>query len=222
MFEYPKLTSQTDPDGKRVYFADGHSMPSVTTILKATQTEETKNALANWSNRIGEEKAKKTTKYAANVGSLMHKNIENHLNGNESEDRDNSFHGRLAKMMAEKIITNGLTNLTQVYGIEVQLYYPYLYSGTADMTGGWRGNPAIIDFKQSLKKKKEEWVDDYKIQLAAYAMAHNQLFPTTKISTGIIMMCTQKLEYQEFVIEGAEFERYCVEWARRVDQYYIQ
>ena len=63
-----------------------------------------------------------------------------------------------------------------------------LYAGTTDCIGLWNGKLAILDFKQTNKPKKREWVDDYFCQLTAYAQAHNEMFDT-EINTGVILMC---------------------------------
>jgi genome maintenance exonuclease 1 len=96
--------------------------------------------------------------------------------------------------------------------------------------GVWKGKPAIMDFKQSNKVKKREYIDDYFIQLAAYAAAHNETHGTD-INTGVILMAVQpKLledgtystpQYLEFTVEGEEFEHWHQEWMKRVELYYL-
>jgi hypothetical protein len=57
------------------------------------------------------------------------------------------------------------------------------------------------------------------VQLAAYALAHNEMHGTD-IKTGVILMCTKDYVYQEFVIEGVEFEYWTEQWLKRVERYY--
>ena len=121
--------------------------------------------------------------------------------------------------MALQVIQNGLSNVTEYYGTECNLYYPGLFAGQTDLVGVHKGQDAIIDFKQTNKPKKEEWIGDYKLQLAAYAMAHNILFKTS-ICKGVVMMCSADNFYQEFVVEGEQFQKYMFEFLRRVDEYY--
>ena len=121
--------------------------------------------------------------------------------------------------MAIRVIEQGLCNVPEYYGTECTLYYPGLYAGQTDLVGVHKGKDAIIDFKQTNKPKKREWIEDYCHQLAAYAMAHNFIY-RTKIDKGVIMMCSKDNFYQEFVVEGKEFQKYKHNFLRRVDEYY--
>jgi genome maintenance exonuclease 1 len=128
--------------------------------------------------------------------------------------------------MAAEVILRGLGKVNEFWGVEVPVYYSGLYAGTTDCVGIHSGVPAIMDFKQTNKLKKREWIEDYFLQLCAYAQAHNSMHGTT-INRGVILMCAQPKtpestpEYQEFVLEGTEFDHYCVEWNKRVEQYYL-
>jgi genome maintenance exonuclease 1 len=127
--------------------------------------------------------------------------------------------------MAAEVILKGLGNVDEYWGCEVPLYYSGLYAGTTDCVGIWKGQPAIMDFKQTNKPKKREWIDDYFLQLAAYAAAHNDTHGTD-IKTGVILMCAKPAnensapEYQEFVLEPKDFQHWSDQWMRRVAQYY--
>ena len=101
--------------------------------------------------------------------------------------------------MAEKIIEMGLTPVEEYYGSEVMLHYPGLYAGSTDLVCMHNGLETIVDFKQSNRPKKEEWVEDYYLQISAYAMAHDAYYGS-EIRQGVIMICTPDLYYQEFRI----------------------
>ena len=103
--------------------------------------------------------------------------------------------------------------------VECTLHYPGLYAGQTDMCGIYQGRESIIDFKQSNKPKKAEWIDDYKLQLVAYAMAHDQVYGT-RIEQGVILMCTPDNFFQRFIVNGSEFREWKWEWLRRIDTYY--
>jgi genome maintenance exonuclease 1 len=154
---------------------------------------------------------------AATRGTAMHKILEKYVL--DEGYLDETTVGKQAHNMAIQVIQNGLINMTEYYGTECTLYYPGLYAGQTDLVGIHKGQDAIIDFKQSNKPKRREWIEDYCLQLAAYAMAHNILF-NTKITKGVVMMCTKDNYYQEFVIEGLEFQKYMHNFLRRVDEYY--
>lgn len=207
-------------DGKRHYvLPDGSKVPSVTTILDKTKSEESRLALSNWRKNVGAQKAQEITTEAAGRGTRMHKWLEDYVLCETVKLPGTNPYSKQSWDMAQQIITNGLVHCTEFWGSEVPLYFSGLYAGTTDLVGAWKGAPAIMDFKQSNKLKKKEWIDDYFVQLAAYALAHNEMHGTD-IKTGVILMCTKDYIYQEFVIEGAEFEYWTEEWLKRVEQYY--
>ena len=215
MINYVKV-KQINLEGQRLYEApDGSRTPSVTTILSKTKDMTHLNA---WKKRVGEDEAKRITTEAAGVGTAMHNNLERFLTGMERMPGKNLVHVQ-ANKMADEIINNGLSEVDEIWGIEQSLYYPGLYSGTTDLVGVYKGKPAIMDFKQTNKPKKREWVDDYFLQLAAYAMAHNEVY-STDIKEGHIFMCSRNCEYQQFDLEPSEFEHWCNKWLQRVEDYY--
>lgn len=220
-FNYTPINRES-VDGKRHYkLPDGSAVPSVTTILDKTKSEEKKIALANWRKRVGEQKAQEITTEAAGRGTRMHKWLEDFVtNGSIGLPGTNPY-SKQSHAMANTIIFEGLAkNVTEFWGVEVPVYYSGLYAGTTDCIGTWKGKPAILDFKQTNKPKKREWIDDYFMQLAAYALAHNNTHGTD-INTGVILMCSANNEYQEFVVEGDEFEYWSHEWLKRVELYYL-
>ena len=215
-FRYPK-TQREKIEGKRHYVFDKEKLPSVTTILDATQPAEKRESLLRWKERVGEEAAERIKTSAAERGTAMHKILEKYVL--EEGYLDQTDVGKQAHNMAIQIIQSGLSSVTEYYGTECTLYYPGLYAGQTDLVGVHKGQDAIIDFKQSNKPKRLEWIGDYKLQLAAYAMAHNILF-NTQITKGVVMMCTVDNYYQEFIIEGEEFKKNMHNFLRRVDEYY--
>lgn len=209
-------------DGKRRYATpDGEKLPSVTTILDATKSEESKQALANWRKRVGVQKAQEITTEAAGRGTRMHKWLENYIKTGETGEPGSNPYSIQSHQMATSIITQGLVKCNEYWGTEVPLYFPKVYAGTTDLCGVHDGSEAIMDHKQSNKLKKREWIDDYFVQLAAYANAHNEVHGTN-IQKGVIFMCTADNVYQEFIIEGSEFVKYTDMWFKRVEQYYMQ
>jgi genome maintenance exonuclease 1 len=205
-------------EGKRHYEINGdEKLPSVTTILSGTQDPEKAQSLKAWRDRVGEEAATRIVDEAAARGTAMHKILERYIG--EEGYLDLTQVGKNAHNMAMRIIEQGLSNITEYYGLESTLFYPGLYAGATDMIALHKGEMAIIDFKQTNKPKKREWIDDYCLQLAAYAMAHNYVHKTN-ITKGVIMMCSKDNYYQEFVIEGNEFKKYTFKWIDKIDKYY--
>ena len=204
-------------NGKRHYEGEGKLLPSVTTIISATKAEKDKEGLRAWRNRVGEETAEAIKNQAASVGTAMHKFLECHIQGVGYDDMTNI--GVIGKRMAKLIIENGLPSMDEYWGTEVPLYYPTFYGGTADCTGVWRDQPAIIDFKQTNKPKKDEWIEDYFIQLAAYIMAHDALYKT-KMEAGVILMASRGMNLQMFTINGQRLDDYKYKWLKRCEKYY--
>ena len=218
-YPYKELKRETVNGSRKYVTPDGHALPSVTTILDATKPEEKKQALIEWRKRVGEQKAKEITAEAAGRGTRMHKFLENHVKtGNTGNPGSNPYSIQSHKM-AHTIISQGLSKCQEFWGTEVSLYFPEVYAGTTDLVGIHNGAEAIMDHKQTNKPKKREWIDDYFIQLAAYALAHNEVF-NTKIRKGVVFMCSADNQYQEFLLEGNEFDKYTTLWYTRLDQYY--
>ena len=206
-FEYPTSTRALI-DGKRHYdVGTNEKLPSVTTILSATQSAEKKKKLEEWKQRVGAQTADRIRDVSAMRGTAMHTYLEGYILGENHLDLTSI--GREAERMGKVVIESGLGDLEEVWGSEVTLYYPGLYAG----------KPAIIDFKQTNKPKQREWIEDYFVQLAAYAMAHNQVYDT-KIQSGIILMCSKDCFFQKFEVHDDEFQGYMHQFLRRVDEYY--
>ena len=214
---YKNCVQVNDPvTRKRVYQTpDGETLPSVTTILSATKDM---TALNEWKKRVGEAKAAEITKEAAGVGTAMHGNLERFIAGIQRQPGNNPVHVQ-ANEMANVIIRNGLKDMEEIWAMEQSLYFPGLYSGTTDLVGVYKGNPAVCDYKQTNKPKKEEWVDDYKIQLVAYILAHNEVYGTT-IREGHVFMCSRDLQYQQFDLWPDEFTHWENRWLDKVQEYY--
>ena len=214
--------SKVEINGKRQYATpDGEKLPSVTTILDATKPEEAKKALNEWRRNVGAVRAQQITTEAASRGTRMHKWLENYVkNGSTGEPGSNPYSIQSHKM-AHSIIAQGLVKCNEYWGTEVPLYFPKIYAGTTDLVGVHDGEEAIMDHKQTNKLKKREWIGDYFIQLAAYANAHNEVHGTN-IRKGVIFMCTADNVYQEFIIEGAEFDSWSDKWWARLEKYYTQ
>jgi ATP-dependent exoDNAse (exonuclease V) beta subunit len=216
-FDYPPSIRSLIND-QRHYDIGEEKLPSVTTILQATQSPEEKKAiLAKWKQNVGEIKADQIRDTAAARGTVMHRIIEGYLT--DEGHVDLSDMGQLAGQMAQKVFKDGLKgSMEEIWGSEITLYYPGLYAGATDLVGIYEGRESIIDFKQSNKPKRREWIEDYFTQLAAYATAHNHVYDT-KIQSGVILMCTPNMYFQKFVVSDDEFQGYMWKWLKRVDEF---
>ena len=215
-FKYP-TSSRSVIRGSRHYDLGQEKLPSVTTILSATQSAEKIESLARWKERVGSIEADKIRDSAATRGTAMHAFLEDYLLGKDRVDLTPV--GQEARIMGQRIVDRGLADLDEIWGSEVTLYYPGLYAGATDLAGIYNSAESIIDFKQSNKPKRKEWISDYFIQLAAYAMAHNYVY-NTKITQGVILMCTKDNFFQKFIVDGQEFISFQHQFLRKIDQYY--
>lgn len=209
-------------DGKRLYTTPtGEAVPSVTTILDKTKSEEKKQALHNWKKRVGEAKAQEIVTEAAGRGTRMHKWLEDYCIADKINEPGSNPFSQQSHKMAGIVIEKGMSKVSEIWGTEVPLYFPKIYAGTTDCVGMYDGAPAIIDFKQTNKPKKTEWIGDYFLQLAAYAEAHNEIHGTN-IQKGAILMCSKDYEYQSWVLEGEEYKNTVKMWWNRVEEFYTK
>jgi len=204
LYTYPRSKRET-LKGDRHYDVNDEKLPSVTTILQATQSLEKAESLARWASRVGQVEADRIRDQAAKRGTAMHSYLETYLQGGKILDLRDV--GREASSMAETIIEKGFPELEEVWGVECTLHYPGLYAGQTDMCGIYQGRESIIDFKQSNKPKKVDYIQDYFLQLGAYTLAHNVVYKSN-ITSGVILLCTVDNLFQDFKIEGAELEMY--------------
>ena len=215
-FIYPK-TVRSSVDGVRKYSIGQEKLPSVTTIISSTQDAVKTESLNKWKARVGEVEAERIKNTAATRGTAMHSYLEHHVKGGNVLDLTDV--GREARSMGQTIIEKGFPDLEEVWGVECTLFYPGLYAGQTDLCGIYQGRESIVDFKQSNKPKRAEWIGDYKLQLAAYATAHDCIFGTN-IEQGVILMCTPDNFFQRFFVNGPEFREWKWKWLQKISDYY--
>ena len=216
-FNYPK-SIRAYYNGQRLYDINSEKLPSVTTILNATKSERDKAKLEEWRKRVGAKAADQISKEALSRGSSMHDFLEKFILNQLNLDLlgDNS----LEKQMADQIIENGLRNdLSEVYGVEATQYYPGKYAGAADLLGVYMGKETILDFKTANKPRRDEWNDEYYLQLGAYSLAHDKVYGTN-INQGVILLCTKDLMFQRFIVDSERLKDCQKRFLEKVEQYY--
>ena len=218
-FNYQPIPRET-VDGRRLYATpDGRKLPSVTTILEATKPEEKKQALQNWRNRVGHAQAQAITTEAANRGTRMHRYLEDYTKTGTIAEAGSNPYSKQSHIMASTVIEHGLCNVSEFWGYEVPLYFPGIYAGTTDAAGIHLNEQSILDYKQTNRPKRREWIEDYFLQLCAYAAAHNEVHGTD-IRLGVILMCSQDFQFQTWTVSGNEWTIWMERWFDRVEQYY--
>jgi genome maintenance exonuclease 1 len=231
-FNYHAL-NRTSEEGKRLYSCpDGSKVPSVTTILDKTKPAESRAALEQWRKNVGHARAQQITTEAANRGTRMHTYLEHYVKNNELKEPGSNPFGWASHAMAQTVIEDGLVNVDEFWGVEIPLYFPKLYAGTTDCVGIHNQDESILDFKQTNKPKKQEWITDYYLQLVAYALAHNEVYGTN-IRKGVVLMCVkpptdqmgrplERPKYQEFILKPEDFDYWADQWWHRLELYYLQ
>jgi len=199
--------------GSRTYDFGAGKLPSVTTILGLTKDQ---SFIKEWQKKVGHAKSEQIKNHSSKRGTSMHQFLESYITGVGYDDL--SPIGTEAKPMSQKIIEEGLLPVEEYYGSEVTLHYPGLYAGATDLVCLHNGMETIVDFKQSNRPKKEEWIEDYYLQIAAYAMAHDYVYGS-EIEQGVIMVCTPDLYYQEFKTQGASLRSWKHKFLKRLDMY---
>ena len=212
-YEYA-IGKQINEDNGLIYDVAGFRLPSVTSILSRTKDQ---GFLKQWREKVGDKEADRIMNLSSVRGTAMHKYLESYITEVGYEDLTDT--GKQAKTMAEKVVELGLAPIDEYYGSEVTMYYPGLYAGQTDLVCIHDGKDAIVDFKQANRPKREEWIDDYKLQIAAYAMAHDYVYNST-IEKGVIMVCTPDLYYQEFIVEGVELRNWKHKFLKRLNMYH--
>ena len=206
--------TRVEEHGSRTYDILGARLPSVTTILGKTKNQQ---FIKDWKAKVGEAEAARIKNLSSRRGTSMHKFIECYVTDTGYDDLTEL--GQAAKAMAEKVIEVGLAPVEEYYGSEVTLYYPGLYAGSTDLVCLHNDMETVVDFKQSNRPKKIEWIEDYFMQIAAYCMAHDYVY-NSQIKQGVIMICTPDLYYQEFKVSGAELRQWKHKFLKRLDMYY--
>ena len=216
LYQYPELTRVEKNDVR--YYQDSLSnlVPSVTTILSATGDH---SGIDAWKRRVGPKTAKAVVDEATTIGTAVHLAIENYLYGKEWEQFTDDKMGMLAHQIAKRFICDCLGDIDEVWGLESGLVLDGLYAGTADCIGIFRGKPTIIDFKTAKKIKRKDWIEDYFLQGAAYANAHNVMYKTN-IESIAILMVDRDLLFKEFLVNRKEFNSYTEKWKKRLIGYY--
>jgi len=197
-------------DGKRVYVTpDGNQYPSITTILG----KQPKPSLVEWRERVGDEEANRIMKEAAKIGTEVHELCERYLYNKTIISTDSESRRVFNRM---RFI---LGNIDNIVGLEIPVYSDKLrVAGTTDCVAEYNGKISVIDFKTSCKPKREEWIEDYYLQLAAYAHAHNHV-TGSNIRSGVVLMCSRDLQFQNFEMNEIQFEKYSYMWFNRLKSF---
>lgn len=174
MFTHTNQISPIDLDssiqfGKRWYTTpSGIQYPSVTTILG----QKEKPQLESWRRSLGPKLADKKTKSAAERGIKLHEAVERYLK--------NENPGPTLELSTKKLLNQMAMHLRKIDNIvaqEIALYSDTLkIAGRVDCIANFDGTIAVIDFKTSSNNKKDEFINDYRLQTTAYALMFEEMY----------------------------------------------
>ena len=195
-----KLTDEII-DGKRYYtLPDGSKLRSVTTVIKENTDQ---SGIIAWRKRKGDEEANRISAKATRHGTAVHKVAERYLLNEED------YIGRTAptSVLAFKPIMKVLNeHVDNIRGIELPLYSKALKTaGRTDVIANYDGVLSVIDFKTSLRPKREEWIQNYFIQSTCYSMMAERMYKIEVPQIAIIISVEDEHECQLFVKDRSQY-----------------
>lgn len=205
MNTYPTLTTTTFNNGRWYNTPHGKCYPSVTTVLGLTMSAEKEKSLNDWRNSLGVAKANQVSKTATDNGTVLHELIERYLKKTDLMAPIPGYSIQPHNLTALNALKIKLNKIEEIWCIEEALYSDLLeVAGRVDCIGVYKGRPSIIDFKTAARIKSEKDIEDYKYQLAAYAIMHNEMFGT-EITNGVILMVADNGFPLEFNVDLVEW-----------------
>ena len=211
----PSITPFQTANGRYYRTPAGH-LPSVTTVLEKTASQEDQERLRKWRHKLnqihGTDSAAILGTEAKSRGTRLHEAIAHHLAGETLElDEEIAPYWEQAKP-----IVKALTNPRHC---EQRVYHPeYRYAGTLDLVADWQGRPTVIDWKTSYRMKRLAWLKDYQLQTAAYARAYQWMYQSPIEQTLVVILTPE--QSQLFAFEAEEIEQHWQQWQDRLSQFY--
>ena len=219
--EISKLEQHNPENGPRFYTLPGDDQKfiSVTSVLGAVSD---KSFLEEWKKRVGEKKAAEISHESATRGTLMHKAAEQYLSNCKTIHFTRSKYGIQAKGLFRQI-KQELDKIDNIYGLETQVYSKKLgIAGTADCIAEYDGTLSLIDFKNSRKPKRREWIENYFVQCTFYSLMFEELTQLTCEQLVVIISVYGELKPQVFIEKRSdhldEAKRIYKEWRKQNEQ----
>lgn len=201
--ELTELTAETLPSGRTYTTPEGNKYPSITTCLSILS----RDSIAAWRARVGEEEANRVSAKAAGRGTRVHQMCEDYIN-NKLDISKYTPADKETFLSIKSILDE---NIGLVRGQEVPLYSDYLgVAGRVDCVADWNGRLAVIDFKTSKKPKKKEWISSYFMQAAAYCVMWEER-TGIPIDKTVIVVAVDGDEPQVFEEKRDNFIEPCIE-----------
>jgi genome maintenance exonuclease 1 len=189
-----ELEAKTTENGRVYYTPSGKAYPSVTTVLGSLS----KAGIEAWRKKIGEEEANKISGRASRRGEALHLACEKYL----LNEMDFKMKQKMMPNIKELFLQLQPyldTNIGDIYSIEQPLYSDILkIAGRVDCIAEWDGKLSIIDYKNSIREKREDWIQNYFIQCTAYAEMFEEL-TNKRIDTLVVAIAVEGGQPQIFV-----------------------
>lgn len=205
---------RTKVDGRRRYISQGslplpqNSFDSVSTILNSTQDEASKAALCRWQARVGAMEAERIRNEAIDAGKAIHTYLHNYLTGKHCPPIGSSYEGYFHAL--EKVLPKFEESFLSEQTI---VSFQYQYLGTLDLLVRYQNRITLIEIKTSSKSKQLDWVKDKVLQLAAYQIPAEELYP---IEQSALIYLIGDGSYQEFLFTPQQMTYYKQLWLNRL------
>lgn len=177
--ELQEMNAVTTESGRKYRTPEGIDYPSITTVLSILS----RDSIAKWRKKVGEEEANRISYRASTRGTAVHDVCEKYVNNDP--DYLKGYTPDIAQSFLDlKPILD--ERLTKVYAQEAPLYSNHLgVAGRVDCVGVFDGKLSIIDYKTSKKPKRLDWIKNYFMQEAAYAIMWEERtgMPITQLVT---------------------------------------
>lgn len=123
---------------------------------------------------MGEEEANKISARASRRGTKFHTLMESYISNQEEFLKDPNIMPDMRHAFNQFIPI--LDQVDNVHYLETMLYSETLgLAGQVDCIAEYDGVPSIIDFKTSLKPKREDWILNYFEQCTCYSLMYEEM-----------------------------------------------
>ena len=179
----------------------GEKYPSITTVLGKQPGKQ--KGLQEWRERVGVAQAQIISGKAARRGSVFHNIVENYLQDNDISDfKQQNF---MAWCMFGEMKSHLDEKINEIVLQEQSMFSSkFKVAGRCDLIGVYKDKLSVVDFKTTTRTKKEEWIDDYFIQCAAYASMFEE-HTGEPVEDVVIMMVAEDGEVQLFEKKTADY-----------------
>ena len=203
-------------NGKRYYISpSGRRLPSVTTFLSHFKGD----SIQKWRKKVGEEEANRISTRASRRGTKFHSLMESYISNQEVFSSTTTDVMPDMKLAFRNMLPT-LDRLDNVHYLETMLYSETLgLAGQVDCIAEFDGVPSIIDFKTSLRLKKEEWILNYFEQCTCYSLMYEEMTGIQCKQIVVLISVDDEQEPQVFVKQRGE---YIPELARKVKQFRLE